>query len=264
MSLEYIQTPTVDIVKVMKALALNARTNPADETILIGPSTIKSKREAMMAIPLKCRLELHGLEADIAQHTEFMRLQGWTHFMSDHGPRWIIRRDTPTWIPALYFLPRCLGCAKTRWFKCRCDQQGRPGRRGPKEYVYILELATPGHFYVGRTVDPELRMQEHAAGYGSDWTSSHKPVLIRALEEVRIQEAAKIENQTTLDVMATFGRLVRGGSYLTFKHALSVWSRTAFLPREMRPPLVPKGPSIWRPSADDLRLAASLRWKYPI
>jgi predicted GIY-YIG superfamily endonuclease len=243
--LKYIQTPTVDVVQVLKALALNARTHPADETLIIGPSSLKRQRERQTPLPLESHLAWHGLEADLARHTEFMRLQGWTHFMSDHGPKWVIRRDTPSWITPLYFLPRCLGCARRRWGKCRCDDRGRPGRRAPQAYVYILELETPQHFYVGTTVDPEARMARHAARSASVWTRSHKPVLIRALQSVRPEAALDIENQTTLDLIAKVGCSVRGGVYLTSNRVDGAWRR-CFRSDDPGPLVAPSAPSSWR------------------
>src|SRR5688572_3948434 len=45
----------------------------------------------------------------------------------------------------------------------------------PGETVYILECSD-GSFYVGRTSDVTRRLAEHAAGLGSPYTATRRPV----------------------------------------------------------------------------------------
>lgn len=64
-----------------------------------------------------------------------------------------------------------------------------------KGYVYILEYAD-GKYYTGSTNNIELRMAQHIAGEGSDYTKKRLPVKLVFLEEFqRIDEAYYREQQ---------------------------------------------------------------------
>jgi predicted GIY-YIG superfamily endonuclease len=76
--------------------------------------------------------------------------------------------------------------------------------------VYVLELEH-GCYYVGITFNFNHRMSQHFGGYGSKWTTLHKPV---RLEEVILCGTKEIENATTLKYMKRHGAdKVRGGNW---------------------------------------------------
>ena len=54
-------------------------------------------------------------------------------------------------------------------------------------YTYILQCAN-GKYYVGSTTDIEKRLQEHQAGLGGKFTSTHLPVKL-----VYVEDFASIE-----------------------------------------------------------------------
>ena len=62
-------------------------------------------------------------------------------------------------------------------------------------YTYILECSN-GAYYVGSTTDLDRRIQEHQAGLGGKYTSSHLPVKLVYWEEYQtIEEAFERERQ---------------------------------------------------------------------
>jgi putative endonuclease len=64
-----------------------------------------------------------------------------------------------------------------------------------KAYMYIL-LCNNGKYYTGSTKDLDLRMAEHNAGMGSNFTSKHLLVKLVYYEEYRyIEEAFLREKQ---------------------------------------------------------------------
>lgn len=78
------------------------------------------------------------------------------------------------------------------------------------EEIYVLQLQN-GKYYVGKTSDFERRYQEHKTGYGSVWTSMHKPIKV---VELRTLKDEHDENNTTKQYMKKYGiDNVRGGSY---------------------------------------------------
>ena len=62
-------------------------------------------------------------------------------------------------------------------------------------YTYILRCAD-GTFYAGSTVDLDTRLETHAQGMGSDYTSCRLPVeLVWLAEFERIDEAFGLEKR---------------------------------------------------------------------
>ena len=62
-------------------------------------------------------------------------------------------------------------------------------------YMYILECSN-GQYYVGSTQDLDLRLKQHQAGEGSNFTKKHLPVRLVYYEEFqRIDEAFNREQQ---------------------------------------------------------------------
>ena len=64
-----------------------------------------------------------------------------------------------------------------------------------KEYTYIL-LCSNGQYYTGSTIDLELRVAQHQAGEGANFTKKHLPVeLVYYEEHQRIDQAFYREKQ---------------------------------------------------------------------
>ena len=62
-------------------------------------------------------------------------------------------------------------------------------------YMYILECSN-GQYYVGSTQDLDLRLKQHQAGEGSNFTKKHLPVKLIYYEKFqRIDEAFAREHQ---------------------------------------------------------------------
>jgi len=76
--------------------------------------------------------------------------------------------------------------------------------------IYILEL-DENKFYVGKTNNPEFRLEKHFDGYGSQWTRKYKPIKILD----RIDNCDDFdEDKYTLKIMSEKGiNNVRGGSF---------------------------------------------------
>jgi len=88
--------------------------------------------------------------------------------------------------------------------------------------IYVLKLKH-GKYYVGKSVDPTKRYQEHLNGTGSSWTRLHNPV---SLIETRPEHSPLDEDTITKEYMLKYGiDHVRGGSYVTTE--LSSAQRTA-------------------------------------
>ncbi|MBT8421217.1 MAG: GIY-YIG nuclease family protein [Gammaproteobacteria bacterium] len=64
-----------------------------------------------------------------------------------------------------------------------------------KGYMYILECGN-GKFYTGSTNNLEIRLAQHQAGEGANFTQKHLPVRLVYCEEFeRIDEAFRREKQ---------------------------------------------------------------------
>ena len=68
-------------------------------------------------------------------------------------------------------------------------------RQSWKWYVYIIECID-GFYYTGMTWKPDLRRIQHLSGFGSEFTSRHKPKEVVYLEEYdNLEEARRREKQ---------------------------------------------------------------------
>jgi predicted GIY-YIG superfamily endonuclease/ribosomal protein S27AE len=96
-----------------------------------------------------------------------------------------------------------------------------------KLYIYVLQLQDD-MYYVGKTTNPKMRLDQHIAASGSEWTKLYKPKTI-----VEIFEGDNYdEDKTVKKYMARYGiDCVRGGSYVRI--ALSREEK-ALLQREIR------------------------------
>ena len=81
-------------------------------------------------------------------------------------------------------------------------------------YIYILKLIK-GKFYVGKTKNPNFRIEEHFKESGSKWTMIYQPLSLLEL----IPNCDRFdEDKYTLKYMNEFGiDSVRGGSWTQFK-----------------------------------------------
>ena len=104
--------------------------------------------------------------------------------------------------------------------------------------VYVCELETPDHFYVGTTLrEPWHREREHAEGWGAKFTSKHgfKRMLFMP------QRACKqLEDALTVWLQCRYGwRFVRGGDRTaTSEKKLRRWLHPCFkglLPTDVLP-----------------------------
>ena len=78
--------------------------------------------------------------------------------------------------------------------------------------IYILKLQG-GKYYVGKSADPDARIQQHFAGKGSSWTQIHKPIKV---EKVIRAASTFDEDRYVKEYMSIHGiDKVRGGSYVT-------------------------------------------------
>ena len=79
--------------------------------------------------------------------------------------------------------------------------------------VYILELED-GCWYVGSSINLNVRLAQHWCGQGSGWTKKHAPTRVHEVILVREGSALEVENSATLAYIAQYGaEKVRGGSY---------------------------------------------------
>jgi len=78
--------------------------------------------------------------------------------------------------------------------------------------IYILKLEH-NKYYIGKSKNPELRLEEHKQGLGSAWTRKYKPISI--LET--IENASPFDEDKQVKIyMSKYGiENVRGGTYIT-------------------------------------------------
>jgi len=85
-------------------------------------------------------------------------------------------------------------------------------------YTYVLECEE-GMIYVGKTTNPEFRVEDHFTEGGAAWTSMYRPF---AVLECRPSRDKFDEMNTTLQYMAKRGvQQVRGGPWTTIKMSAS-------------------------------------------
>jgi hypothetical protein len=79
-------------------------------------------------------------------------------------------------------------------------------------FIYILELEDK-KYYIGKTTDPNFRLQQHYKSFGAEWTKKYKPKqLIKLLPNCDNFD----EDKYTLKYMEKYGiDNVRGGSFVT-------------------------------------------------
>ena len=76
--------------------------------------------------------------------------------------------------------------------------------------IYVLKLEH-SKYYIGITMNLNIRYAQHEQGSGAGWTKLYKPIKIL---EVIPHGTKELENQITLRYMELFGREnVRGGYY---------------------------------------------------
>lgn len=79
-------------------------------------------------------------------------------------------------------------------------------------YIYVL-LLEKGKYYIGKTNEPQFRIESHIGGNGSTWTKKYKP--IRLLELIPNCDDYD-EDKYTKKYMDKYGiDNVRGGTYST-------------------------------------------------
>ena len=81
-------------------------------------------------------------------------------------------------------------------------------------YIYILKLQS-NKYYIGKTNNPNFRLEEHESGKGSAWTKKYKP--IKLMELIKNCDSYD-EDKHTLRYMELMGiDNVRGGSFCQLK-----------------------------------------------
>ena len=78
-------------------------------------------------------------------------------------------------------------------------------------YIYVIKLEQ-NKYYIGKTNNPQFRLENHCNGNGSVWTQKYKPLRVtRFIEDCYDYE----EDTVTLNLMKIYGIAnVRGGSYV--------------------------------------------------
>jgi len=81
-------------------------------------------------------------------------------------------------------------------------------------FIYILELENK-KYYVGKTTNPDFRLEQHFNSFGSQWTKKYKPIKIL---ELKPNCDDYDEDKYTKMYMDKYGiNNVRGGSYVQIK-----------------------------------------------
>ena len=81
-------------------------------------------------------------------------------------------------------------------------------------FIYILELENK-KYYVGKTTNPDFRLEQHFNSSGSQWTKKYKPIKIL---ELKPNCDDYDEDKYTKIYMDKYGiNNVRGGSYVQIK-----------------------------------------------
>ena len=81
-------------------------------------------------------------------------------------------------------------------------------------YIYAIKLEK-GKYYIGKTNNPQFRLQTHFDSNGSKWTKMYKPLKV---VELKPNCDDYDENKITMQYMDKYGiNNVRGGSYVSVK-----------------------------------------------
>ena len=79
-------------------------------------------------------------------------------------------------------------------------------------YIYVIKLEQ-GKYYVGKTSNPQFRLQSHFDSNGSEWTKIYKPLKIL---EIKSNCDDYDEDKITRQYMDKYGiNNVRGGSFVS-------------------------------------------------
>ena len=99
--------------------------------------------------------------------------------------------------------------------------------------IYVCELETPNHFYIGTTLRlPHHREREHAEGRGSHFTSKHGFKRMLFAQLVEPGTSSRLEDDLTIALMCRYGwGACRGGDRTAQKE--SVLRR--YLPAALKP-----------------------------
>ena len=77
-------------------------------------------------------------------------------------------------------------------------------------YIYVLKLQS-NKYYVGKTEDPNFRLETHFSSGGAAWTKKYKPI---SIHELRPDCESKDETNITQEYMKKYGiDNVRGGPW---------------------------------------------------
>jgi len=80
-------------------------------------------------------------------------------------------------------------------------------------YIYVIKLQQ-NKYYVGKTTNPNFRLNDHFNSSGSEWTKKYKPITVH---ELRPDCENKDETIITQDYMKKYGiDNVRGGPWCDF------------------------------------------------
>ena len=92
----------------------------------------------------------------------------------------------------------------------------------PYPRVYVCELETPNHFYVGTTLrEAHHREREHAEGWGAKFTSKHGFKRMLFAQRVKPGTSARLEDDLTLALMYRYGwGACRGGDRTAQKESV--------------------------------------------
>lgn len=81
-------------------------------------------------------------------------------------------------------------------------------------YIYIIQLEQ-GKYYIGKTKNPQFRLENHFNSNGSEWTKIYKPL---SVIEVKPNCDDYEEDKITIQYMHKYGiNNVRGGSFVSLK-----------------------------------------------
>ena len=81
-------------------------------------------------------------------------------------------------------------------------------------FIYIIQLEQ-GKYYIGKTNNPQFRLESHFKSNGSEWTKIYKPLRVI---EVKPNCDDYDEDKITIQYMDKYGiNNVRGGSFVSVK-----------------------------------------------